>query len=234
MSCLTLIVVPTFNEADNLERLVTETRSALPLAHVLVVDGASPDGTAAVARRVQQGGPPPHLLERAQKLGLGSAYRAGFAWGLERGFDRFFEMDADFSHDPRALPSFVAALDAGADVVVGSRRVPGGAIQGWGPFRQLVSWGGSWYARRVLATEVRDMTSGFKAYSRRALELMDVAGVRSSGYSFQIETTHRALRRGLKVTEIPIVFVDRRVGTSKMSLREVWDAIGSVWAMRRL
>ena len=233
MACPTLIVVPTFNEADNLERLVSAVRRALPSAELLVVDDASPDGTAAIARRLTQADPQVHLLERSAKLGLGSAYRAGFAWGLERGFERFFEMDADLSHDPRALPSFVAALDDGADVVVGSRRIPGGAIRGWGPLRKLVSGGGSWYARRVLGAEVGDMTSGFKAYSRRALELIDVGQVRSSGYAFQIETTHRALRRGLKVREIPIVFVDRRAGASKMSLREVFDAVGSVWGMRR-
>jgi dolichol-phosphate mannosyltransferase len=232
MAGSTLIVVPTFNEADNVARLVEGIRAVLPLAHVLVVDDASPDGTGAIARQLARGNPQLHVLERAAKLGLGTAYVAGFAWGLERGFERFFEMDADFSHDPAYLPSFVAALDDGADVVVGSRGVPGGRVEGWGPVRHLLSRGGSWYARRILGVGVRDMTSGFKAYSRRALELLEIAEIRSNGYAFQVETTYRALQRGLQVRETPIVFVDRRVGASKMSLREVWDAVWDVWRIR--
>jgi dolichol-phosphate mannosyltransferase len=233
MTLATLIVVPTFNEADNIARLLKSVRASLPTAHVLVVDDASPDGTASIARALLAVDPQLHLLERDAKLGLGSAYVAGFSWGLERGFDRFFEMDADFSHDPAALPAFVAELEAGAEVVVGSRRVVGGAVHGWGPLRGALSRGGSWYARQVLSAGVRDMTSGFKAYSRRAIEQIDIRTIVSNGYAFQIETTHRALRRGLKVREIPIVFVDRRAGASKLSLREVWEAVGAVWSLRR-
>lgn len=232
MAIATLVVVPTFNEADNIEPLLARVRVALPSAHVLVVDDRSPDGTAAIARELAQRDPRLHVLEREAKLGLGSAYVAGFAWGLERDYERFFEIDADLSHDPADLPAFVAALDAGADVVVGSRRVDGGAVRGWGPLRHALSRGGSWYSRRLLGAPVRDMTSGYKAYSRRALEQIDIRRVRSNGYAFQIETTHRALCRGLKVREIPIVFVDRRAGHSKMSLREVWEAVCSVWRMR--
>jgi dolichol-phosphate mannosyltransferase len=232
MAGSTLIVVPTYNEADNVARLIEAILVALPLAHVLVVDDASPDGTAAIVRSLSRSSSQVHLLERPSKLGLGTAYVAGFAWGLERGFERFFEMDADFSHDPDYLPTFVAVLDDGADVVVGSRGVPGGRVEGWGPVRHLLSRGGSWYARRILGARVRDMTSGYKAYSRRALEQIEIGEIRSNGYAFQVETTYRALQRGLQVRETPIVFVDRRVGASKMSLREVWDAVWDVWRIR--
>jgi dolichol-phosphate mannosyltransferase len=232
MLIATLVVVPTFNEADNVVGLIACIRAALPSAEVLIVDDASPDGTAARVREAAGIDPHLHLLERSEKLGLGSAYVAAFAWGLARGFDRFVQMDADFSHSPDYLPALMASMDAGADVVVGSRNVKGGAIQGWGPLRHLLSKGGSWYSRLVLSASVRDMTSGFKAYTRRALELIDIRQVGSNGYAFQIETTYRALRRGLKVQELPIVFVDRRAGASKMSLHEVSEAVWAVWRMR--
>jgi dolichol-phosphate mannosyltransferase len=233
MAAPTLVVIPTFNEADSIARLATEVRATLPDAHVLVVDDASPDGTAAAVRRAASNDAQLHLLERSAKLGLGSAYVAGFVWGMARGFDRFFEMDADFSHDPRYLPAFVAALDAGADVVVGSRNIAGGAVRGWGPLRHLLSKGGSWYSRLVLSASPHDMTSGFKAYTRRALEVIDIETVRSSGYAFQIETTYRAERRMLRLCEVPIVFIDRRAGASKMSIHEIWEAVWGVWRMRR-
>src|SRR6478752_6195758 len=156
----TLIVIPTFNEADNIRRVVAAVRAALPLAEVLVVDDASPDGTAAVVREIAQRDPALHLLQRSAKLGLGSAYVAAFGWGLSRGFERFLQMDADFSHAPDCLPAFVAALDAGADVVVGSRNVAGGKVVGWGPVRYSLSKGGSLYSRLILSAVVRDMTSG--------------------------------------------------------------------------
>lgn len=232
MTAATLIVVPTFNEAQNIAELVVAARASLPYAHLLVIDDASPDGTADIVKRVAVNDERVHLLQRTAKLGLGSAYVAGFAWGLERGYQRFFEMDADFSHDPKDLPAFVAALDAGADVVVGSRSVPGGGVEGWGPLRHALSKGGSLYSRLVLGVKLRDLTTGFKAYSRRALELIDMATLRSNGYAFQIETSYRALRRGLSVVEIPIVFVDRRVGQSKMTSQEVWGAVLGVWLMR--
>jgi dolichol-phosphate mannosyltransferase len=234
MPTATLIVVPTFNEADNIARLVAAIRLALPNADVLVLDDASPDGTAGVVRALAAADAKVHLLERPSKLGLGGAYVAGFGWGLERGFQRFFEMDADFSHDPSYLPALVAALDGGADVVVGSRNVPGGSIEGWGLGRHLLSRGGSLYARLLLGVSVCDMTTGFKGYTRRALERIDVSRLRSNGYAFQIETTLRALRAGLRVVEVPIVFVDRCVGRSKMSRNDVLEAISAVWAMRRV
>ena len=232
MSVATLVVVPTFNEAENIAALVVAVRASLPAAHVLVVDDASPDGTASIVRGLALEDPCVHLLERRRKVGLGSAYVAGFGWGLERDYQRFFEMDADFSHDPAELSAFVAALDAGADVVVGSRGVAGGDIQGWGPLRYALSRGGSLYSRLVLGVGLRDLTTGFKAYTRRALEQMGLPTLRSNGYAFQIETSYRALCCGLRVVEIPIVFVDRRVGQSKLTSREVWDAVVGVWLIR--
>jgi len=228
----TLIVVPTFNEAENIAGLVDAVRGSLSDAHLLVVDDASPDGTASVVRRLAAADPRVHLLERPRKLGLGSAYVAGFNWGLERGYQRFFEMDADFSHDPKYLPALGAALDGGADVVVGSRNIEGGGVEGWGPLRHLLSKGGSFYSRVLLGSSVRDMTTGFKGYTRRALELIDLNGLRSNGYTFQVETTYRALVMGLSIVEIPILFVDRRVGKSKMSRRDVFEAVIGVCRMR--
>ena len=232
MPVATLVVVPCFNEAANIAALVVAVRASLPGADVLIVDDASPDGTAEIVRQLAAADPQVHLLERAGKLGLGGAYVAGFGWGLERAYQRFFEMDADFSHDPQQLPAFVAALDAGADVVAGSRNVPGGAIEGWGPVRYLLSKGSSLYARTILQLSVQDLTTGFKAYTRRALERIDIGSLRSNGYAFQVETSYRAVQRGLKLVEIPIRFVDRRAGNSKMTSREVAEAAVGVWLMR--
>jgi dolichol-phosphate mannosyltransferase len=232
MPARALIVIPTFNEASNLQRLVAEVTRVLVDADLLVVDDASADGTGRLANELARSEPRLHALHRSSKLGLGSAYVAGFQWGLERGYQRFFEMDADFSHDPNYLPAFVAALDAGADVVVGSRNIGGGGVHGWGLGRHALSKGGSLYSRLVLGVRVRDMTTGFKAYTRRALECIDVGSIRSNGYAFQIETTYRALKRGLRVVEVPIVFVDRRVGHSKMTRRDVLEAVIGVPRMR--
>jgi dolichol-phosphate mannosyltransferase len=228
-----LVVLPTFNEAESVAELSAAVLAALPGAELLVVDDSSPDGTASIVKRIAALEPRLHLLQREKKLGLGSAYVHGFLWGLAQKYDRFFAMDADFSHDPSYLGSFVTALDAGADVVVGSRNIPGGGIVGWGLGRHLLSKGGSLYSRMVLGGPVRDMTTGFKAYSRRALERIDVASVVSNGYAFQIETTYRALRAGLKVVEVPIVFVDRRVGQSKMAAADIAEAVLAPLKMRR-
>lgn len=227
-----LIIVPTFNEADNLARLLGAVHGALPDAHVLVVDDASADGTGRIADELSRSDERVHVIHRPCKLGLGTAYVTGFRWGLEHGYGRFVQMDADFSHDPRYLPRFMQQLDAGVDVVVGSRNVRDGRVEGWGPLRHLVSKGGSLYSRWVLGVTVRDLTTGFKAYTRRALELIGVEELTSNGYAFQIETTYRALRRGLRVVELPIVFVDRRAGQSKMSRHEVAEAVIGVWKMR--
>ncbi len=227
-----LIITPTYNEARNLESFVHSLFRVLPQAHLLVVDDASPDGTGAIADKLASGDGRIHCLHRAGKLGLGTAYVEGFLWGLQREYDLFFEMDADLSHDPQYLPSFLQAFDEGADVVVGSRNIPGGGVRGWGPRRMILSKGGSLYARLILGVNIRDMTTGFKGYTRRALSAIDVATLHSGGYSFQIETTYRALCQGLRVQEVPIVFVDRLEGESKMSGRIVLEAIGIVWKLR--
>lgn len=227
-----LVVTPTYNEADNIERFVSAVLAVLPWAHVLIVDDNSPDGTGALADRLAALDPRVSVLHRPGKLGLGPAYVAGFQWGLSRDFALFFEMDADLSHDPAHLPAFLAAFARGAEVVVGSRNIPGGCVHGWGRGRNLLSKGGSLYSRVILGVDVADLTTGYKGYTRRALEDIDIASLESNGYSFQIETTFRALKRGLRVVEVPIQFVDRRAGKSKMSRRIFVEAIGIVWKLR--
>ena len=227
-----LVVSPTFNERSNLERLAERLFAAAPDAHLLVVDDASPDGTGALADALAARDPRIQVLHRAGKLGLGTAYVDGFRHALAHGYDVAVEMDADLSHDPRHLSALLGALAGGADVAVGSRNVPGGGIVGWGPGRYVLSKGGSLYARLVLGVRVRDLTTGFKAYTRAALEAIEPESIRSNGYSFQIETTYRALRKGLRVVEVPIVFVDRRAGASKMSRRIFAEAVLEVWRLR--
>jgi dolichol-phosphate mannosyltransferase len=228
----TLVVTPTYNEKDNLERFVDAVRGALPEADLLVVDDASPDGTGELADAIAARDPHVKVMHRAGKLGLGTAYLQAFTRGLAEGYDRFLEMDADLSHDVRYLPDFVRALDDGADLVIGSRNIPGGGVEGWGLGRHVISKGGSLYSRTILGLPVRDLTSGFKAFTRRALEAIDLGDVHSNGYSFQIEMTYRAVLHGMRVTEVPIVFVDRRAGKSKMSRRIFLEAVGMVWKLR--
>lgn len=227
-----LIVVPTYNERSNLEAFVRAVRAAAPGACVLIVDDNSPDGSGALADQLAARDPRVSVLHRSGKLGLGTAYLDGFRHGLSGNFQRFLEMDADFSHDPAHLRAFFEALDAGADVVLGSRNVPGGSVEGWGLGRHVLSKGGSLYSRVILGVKTRDLTTGFKAFTRRALETIDLRSVRSNGYSFQIEMTYRALRAGLEVTEVPITFVDRRVGQSKMDGKIFVEAVVSVWRLR--
>lgn len=228
----TLIVTPTYNEKENLPRFLDAVRSAYPEAHILVVDDNSPDGTGDLADAIAAKDPNVRVMHRAGKLGLGTAYIEGFRKGLDEGYDRFFEMDADLSHDPKYLKAFVAALDDGADVVIGSRNIPGGNVEGWGFTRHFISKGGSLYARTILGLATRDLTSGFKAFTRRALQAIDFETVRSNGYSFQIEMTFRAAHKGMKITEVPIVFVDRTLGRSKMSRKIFVEAMGVVWKLR--
>jgi dolichol-phosphate mannosyltransferase len=228
----TLVVTPTYNEKDNLPRFVASVRGALPEADVLVVDDNSPDGTGAIADALAAADPHVRVMHRAGKMGLGTAYVEAFTRGLGEGYDRFFEMDADLSHDVRYLPQFVAAFDAGYDVVIGSRNVPGGGVEGWGPGRHFISKGGSLYSRTILGLPIRDLTSGYKAYTRRALEAIAMEDIHSNGYSFQIEMTYRALRRGMSVKEVPIVFVDRMLGRSKMSRGVFLEAVAMVWRLR--
>lgn len=226
-----LIVTPTYNERDSLREFVTTTLARAPAAHILVVDDASPDGTGALADELAED-PRVFVLHRSGKRGLGTAYVDGFQWGIQRGYRLFFEMDADMSHDPAHLPAFFETFARGADVVIGSRNIPGGRVEGWGPGRHLLSKGGSLYSRAILGVDVSDLTTGYKGYTRRALEALKLSAVRSNGYAFQVETTYRAILAGLDVREVPIVFVDRRVGQSKMSRRIFAEAVVMVLRLR--
>ncbi len=228
----TLIITPTYDERENLEEFVRGVFAHLPEATILVVDDASPDGTGALADQLAAADARIEVMHRPKKLGLASAYVDGFRWALARDFELIFEMDTDLSHDPGYLPDFVRAAEDGADVVIGSRNIPGGAVEGWGPGRHLLSKGGSLYSRVCLGIAVRDLTSGYKCFRREALEAILEDEVGSEGYAFQVELNYRAVRRGLRVVEIPIVFVDRRAGHSKMSRRIVVEAVLKVPLLR--
>ena len=227
-----LIVVPTYNERDNVQGVAERFLAALPGCELLFVDDNSPDGTGAILDEIAAANPRIHVMHRAGKLGLGTAYVEGFGWGLARGYEYLFEMDADGSHDESYLPQMLALAEDGADVVVGSRWVPGGGTQGWGIGRKIISRGGSFYARTILGIDVRDVTAGFVCWRRAALEGIDLASMTSNGYSFQIEMKYRALNKGMRIVETPIVFVDRRVGQSKMSRAIVAEALLKVWWLR--
>lgn len=232
MSRRVLVITPTYNERENLHAFLDALFAVAPQVDVLVVDDHSPDGTGELADEVAARDPRVRVRHRVGKLGLGTAYLEGFRWALAEGYDVVFEMDTDLSHDPRYVPEFIRAIEAGADVVVGSRNIPGGGVEGWGPGRHLVSKGGSVYARTILGLDVRDLTSGYKAFTRGALRRIDLDGVKSNGYSFQIELTYRAVLRGLRVAEVPILFVDRRAGASKMSRKIFAEAVVMVWKLR--
>jgi len=227
------IVLPTYNEADNLEPISRAVRAALPGAILLVVDDASPDGTGALADRLAATDDRIRVLHRAGKEGLGPAYRHGYRVALDGGAEIVVQMDADFSHDPSALPSLVAPIvDGEADLVIGSRYTRGGAVRDWGLGRRLISRGGSIFARAILALGPHDLTGGFKAWRAETLAAVSGGNVRAGGYVFQIEMTYRASRAGARVKEVPITFVDRRVGKSKMSRRIVFEAFAVVLALR--
>jgi dolichol-phosphate mannosyltransferase len=211
--------------------MVEAVLSAAPGIDILVIDDDSPDGTGRLADEIAAREPRVHVLHRVRKEGLGRAYLAGFAWALERDYSLILEMDCDFSHHPRYLPAMLEAAER-ADLVLGSRYVPGGGTVNWGLGRKLISRGGSLYARVILGLRVRDLTGGFKCFRREVLEAIDLPSVECSGYAFQIELTFRAVRRGFRVVEIPIVFEDRRVGHSKMSRRIVLEGIRKVWSIR--
>jgi len=227
-----LVCLPTYDEKENVVPMVEAILAATPDVDVLVIDDNSPDGTGRLADAVAAREPRVKVLHRAGKEGLGKAYLAGFEWALGRGYELILEMDADFSHDPKYLPGMLEAA-RGADLVLGSRNVPGGGTVNWGLGRKVISRGGSLYARTILGIPVRDLTGGFKCFHRKVLESIDLPTVECSGYAFQIELTFRALRRGFRVVELPIVFVDRRVGQSKMSKRIVLEALRKVWSIRR-
>ena len=227
-----LIVVPTYNERDNVAGISERLLAALPVADILFVDDNSPDGTGVLLDEMALAQPRIHVMHRAGKLGLGTAYIAGFTWGRERGYDYLFETDADGSHDPKYLAQMLALAEDGADAVIGSRYVPGGGTENWGFGRQLLSRGGGLYARTILGIDIRDVTAGFICWRKRALEAIDLATISSNGYSFQIEMKYRAIKKGMRLVETPIVFVDRRVGQSKMSRAIFIEALAKVWALR--
>ena len=229
-----LIVVPTYNELGNVETIAQRFLDGLPGVELLFVDDNSPDGTGQLLDKIAAGEPRIHVMHRAGKLGLGTAYVQGFTWGMERGFEYLFEMDADGSHDPKYLPTMLALAEDGADVVVGSRYVPGGGTVNWGLGRKIISRGGGLYARTVLGVDTRDLTAGFMCWRRSALDAINLASVTSNGYSFQIEMKYRAINQGLRLVETPIVFEDRRVGQSKMSKAIFVEAMAKVWKLRAL
>ncbi len=230
----TLVVLPTFDEAENIADVLRLLRATVPAAELLVVDDNSPDGTADVADRMGRELGGIQVLRRPAKAGLGSAYRAGFRRGLTEGFEVLVEMDSDLSHDPAALPSLLAAVDAGADLAVGSRYVSGGSIPDWSLHRRLLSRWGNRYAAAVLGLHVHDATAGYRAYRADVLGRIDLDTVRAEGYGFQIEMAYRVARLGGRIDEVPISFTDRVRGTSKMSGRIILEALVLVtwWALR--
>jgi dolichol-phosphate mannosyltransferase len=227
-----LVCIPTYNEADNLEPITQAVLKAEPRVDILVVDDNSPDGTGKIADALAAKEPRIRVLHREKKEGLGRAYLAAFRWALAEGYTYIIEMDADFSHDPRYLPGLLDAAEAGADLVLGSRYITGGGTVNWGIGRQVLSRGGSLYARTILGVGIHDLTGGFKCFHRRVLETIELDAVKSTGYAFQIELTYRTLKKGFTVREIPIVFEDRRVGQSKMSRKIFLEALTMVWKLR--
>jgi dolichol-phosphate mannosyltransferase len=226
-----LVVLPMYNERENVRQIVSAVLGQGAFS-ALIVDDGSPDGTGELAEELKREHPDRvDVLHRAGKLGLGTAYIAGFKWALARDFTHVFEMDADFSHPPEMLPKLLAAA-GGADLVLGSRRIPGGATPDWSLTRRTISAGGSIYARLILGLPIHDLTGGFKCFRREVLEALDLETVRSEGYLFQIELTYRAIQLGFRVSEVPFVFMDRRVGQSKMSGRIVREAALGVWRLR--
>ncbi|GHH70999.1 dolichol-phosphate mannosyltransferase [Streptosporangium violaceochromogenes] len=231
-----LVVVPTYNERENLLAITARVRAAVPRAHVLIADDNSPDGTGALADALAAKDDHVHVLHRPGKDGLGAAYIAGFRWGLREGYDVLVELDADGSHRPEELPGLLRALAGGADLVIGSRWVPGGRVVDWPGSREFLSRGANVYARMMLGVPVRDATAGFRAYRSSTLEKIGLDDVESQGYCFQVDLTLRTVRQGLRVVEVPITFVERAAGASKMSAGVVAEALWRVtrWGLSGL
>ena len=227
----TLVVIPTFNEADNIGRLIPRVLEQDPSIEVLVVDDSSPDGTGTLVRGMQQGQPRLHLVEREGKLGLGTAYVAGFRFALARGYDFVFEMDADFSHNPREIPRFLERIRE-HDLVIGSRYASGVRVLNWPMQRLLLSYSANVYTRLITGLPLSDATGGFKCFRREVLQAIDLDRIRSNGYAFQIEMSYKAWKKGFRLVETPIVFLDRRSGASKMSKGIIYEAFFMLWKLR--
>ncbi len=228
-----LVVIPTYNEVENLAPIVTRVRSSVPEAHVLVADDNSPDGTARVADELAAADDHVQVMHRLGKEGLGAAYLAGFSWALDNGYDVVVEMDADGSHQPEQLPLLLDAL-RNADLVLGSRWVPGGTVVNWPKSREILSKGGNWYTRKALRIPLQDATGGYRAFRASTLRALDLDGVGSAGYIFQVDLAYRTLAKGMRVVEVPIEFVEREVGDSKMNRKIVSEALWrvTVWGVR--
>ena len=222
-----LVIIPTYNERENLERIVSRTRESVPEAHIVVADDNSPDGTGDIADALVAIDDHIHVLHRAGKEGLGAAYLSGFAWAIDQGYDVLVEMDADGSHQPEQLPRLLAAL-RNADVVIGSRWVNGGSVVNWPKHRELLSRGGNLYTRAMLGIPLHDATGGYRAFRADALRTLDLSDVESKGYCFQVDMAWRAVRSGLRVVEVPIEFVERELGDSKMNQKIVTEALWRV------
>lgn len=226
-----IVIIPTYNERENIARLTVEILKQHPSLHILIVDDNSPDGTGGIADQLAASEERIRVIHRSAKLGLGSAYRVGFKAALEMGADCLIEMDADFSHDPAVLPLFLEAIKR-CDLVIGSRYLNGVSVVNWPIRRLMLSYCASVYTRLITGLAIRDCTSGFKCFSRAALEAIDLDRVRSDGYSFQIEMNYRCREKGFRIVEIPIIFIDRHAGTSKMSKKIVREAVVMVWKLR--
>lgn len=229
-----LVIIPTYNEKENVEKIVRAVFGLLTDFHVLIVDDGSPDGTAAIVKHLQKEFPDSlHIEERSGKQGLGTAYIHGFKWGLKRDYEFIFEMDADFSHNPNDLVRLRRACLDGGDVAVGSRYCKGGKVENWPFFRWLMSYGASFYVRTILWIKTKDTTAGFKCYRRKVLETINLDKIQFIGYAFQIEMKYSAIKLGFKVVEVPITFKDRQLGQSKMSMSIFKEAFWGVWKMRK-
>ena len=233
-SARTLVIIPTYNERENLGRIISRLHAALPHTHVLVVDDGSPDGTGDLADDLAAADERIAVLHRTEKNGLGAAYIAGFRWGLDHGYSVLVEMDADGSHAPEQLPLLLERVDAGADLVLGSRYVPGGTVVNWPWHREVLSRGGNIYSRLALGVSIQDITGGYRAYRREVLEKLDLDAIASHGYCFQVDLAWRTLQAGFTVAEVPIIFTEREIGESKMNGNIVQEALVrvTVWGLR--
>jgi len=226
-----VVVVPTYNERENIEELIEKTLSTSPDIDILIVDDNSPDGTGEIAEKIAKENPRVKVLHRPGKMGLGSAYVEGFKWALKKGYDFIMEMDADFSHNPEDIPRFIEMIEE-YDLVIGSRYTDGVSVVNWPISRLLLSYFANIYARTVTGVPIMDLTGGFKCFRREVLESINLDTIMSDGYAFQIEMNYRAYKKGFRITEIPIIFIERRAGSSKMSKKIVWEAFWLVWKLR--